>query len=130
MSEASLDLACPICGGSEFIHVNRRDTGRCKQCSAMERHRLAWMVMQHYDVLKPGLRVLHLAPERGMAIRIFRIVRDGYYPTDIQPERFSRDSYKVRYLDCCAGLAGFADARFDLILHNHVLEHVPCDVAG
>ena len=82
-TEASLmQLRCPICNSAEFLAFNGRDNARCKSCQAMERTRLLWMILEKHNLFRPGLRVMHLAPELPIAKRyraagraVFRVRR-------------------------------------------------------
>lgn len=88
-----------------------------------------WLALERLQLPSSQTRVLHLAPELGIASRLAAICGEGYIACDLSPDRYTSKHYTVQQLDLCTGLSRFSDASFDLILHNHVLEHVPCDVA-
>jgi hypothetical protein len=78
--------------------------------------------------LTPASKVLHFAPERGLYSKIREIVGPAnYHVTDIDPGRFTF-APEMRYLDLCR-LEDLPEAHYDLILHSHVMEHIPCNIA-
>jgi len=77
--------------------------------------------------IKPNSKILHLAPERGIYNRLAPLVKpENYVGADIEPERYG--FAKCRKIDLTQ-LEGWASDEFDLIIHVHVLEHIPCNVA-
>lgn len=121
---------CPICQAQDsFIPFNGRQYARCSKCLCVERNRLMWLALERLQLPRPQTRVLHFAPELGIASRLAAICGEGYVACDLSPDRYTSKHYTVQGLDLCTDLDRFADASFDLILHNHVLEHLPCDVA-
>lgn len=78
--------------------------------------------------LKPGMQVLHLAPEAGLADRIQAMVGRGYDPRDFDPAAAARRiGRRVRHLDLCSEAARLPPGHYDLVIHNHVIEHLPCN---
>jgi SAM-dependent methyltransferase len=117
---------CACCGGS-FRRF--RDFGRpirrgvmCPVCGSLERHRLVWLYLsRHTKVLDRSLRLLHIAPEPAIHRRLSAQRNLHYVCADLDS-----DLAKV-HLDLCR--LPFDDGRFDVVLCNHVLEHV-CDDAA
>jgi len=109
---------CPICGYSgwfnAFGHPPRYDA-ECPNCTSLERHRLLFLAMQSEDVLSPVAEVLHFAPEQALT-RFVKPRVAKYVTADLE-----------RGLgDLALNLENIAlpDASFDVVIANHVLEHV------
>lgn len=77
--------------------------------------------------LRTGLSILHFAPEIGMSIRL-RELASHYVAADLNVTPYAKSIPDIQQVDLCVDdLARFAGA-FDLVIHSHVLEHLPCDV--
>jgi SAM-dependent methyltransferase len=98
----------------------RRDAF-CPGCSSYDRERLVYLYLKHCAEAfsKPG-KVLHIAPERILE-KVFRDIPGVDYTSG---DLFS-EVVDVK-LDVTA--IQFAENTFDLVLCNHVLEHVPDDL--
>ena len=69
--------------------------------------------------------MLHFAPERGLA-RILRERGGGNYRAlDIDPSLYPDQD--VEPFDMCRDAPSLEPGRYDLIVHNHVLEHIECN---
>jgi SAM-dependent methyltransferase len=102
---------------------------RCPWCSSSDKERLVYEYLTHCtDVFSGDVSVLHIAPEPGL-MRLLRARPNGKY---MAGDKFEGDA---RYTDGRYGDAvsmdvtdlSATDNTFDLILCNHVLEHVPND---
>lgn len=122
MSATAHRAACNICGGDSFTEgPNGRVcpnglTPRCANCRSLERHR---QLRRVYARL-PGeflstLQVLQLSPDIGVDPNWFR----GYEVSVFGGE----NSLDLQAMDR-------PDASYDLVICNHVLEHVADDRAG
>lgn len=87
---------------------------------SLERHRLLWLYLQNEtDFFEKPLKVLHMAPEQCF-LSIFKKMKNLDYTT--------ADLYSP-IVDVKADILNlpFEDDLFDLVLCNHVLEHIEDD---
>ncbi len=122
-----MELRCPICKSDEFLAFNGRDNARCKSCQAMERTRLLWLILEKHNLFRPGLRVMHVAPELPIAKRYAELLDDRYFACDVNAARYASTFTVIRALDLCTDLVKLPSRCFDLIIHSHVLEHLRCN---
>jgi SAM-dependent methyltransferase len=119
-------MHCNICGGSTFVDMAKRPAVRCGQCGSLERTRMAALHIDRLD-LNRGAHILHFAPERGLAAKLRAIGGDNYRAVDIDPSRYADTGVAVAAFDLCRDGFSLQPGSFDLILHNHVLEHIACN---
>ena len=113
------DVECPVCDGRfrRFLH-DRNSV--CPRCRSRARHRLLSLYLaRETDVLERPRRILHFAPEPMLSAALRKVAGDAYLSGDIDPRK------AMRRLDMTA--IDLPDASFDLVLVNHVFEHVPDD---
>ena len=114
---------CPVCGKTAPFKARKgRAHTECPNCGAWERHRLlVHYLSQHEELLAPGRRVLHFAPNKGVEAFMRRrkglhyVTADLFTPADLQLDLSAIDQ---------------PDGSWDLVLCYHVLEHVPDDAAA
>ncbi len=98
------------------------DNFSCPRCGGHDRERHLWLYLRESGILASlsGKRVLHFAPERVLSRKIVALAPQQYSPCDLFPasERVAR----VDLLDM-----PFEDQSFDVVIANHVLEHVADD---
>lgn len=121
---------CPICKARDFDTYGNRAQARCMHCGALERGRLSWMILEKLNYLRPDIRILNLAPEPFMLTFGRKFFGDNYVAADFEPELFSKWKTPILKLDLCADIYPLPERSFDVVMHNHVLEHLPCDVAS
>jgi SAM-dependent methyltransferase len=117
-------VECPCCAGrfDRFrpFGPNRRPNAQCPGCGALERHRLIWLYLRdHTDLLQKPARVLHVAPEPVLRRHLAAVPGIDYVCGD-REAGVGDHRLDVTRLP-------FEDESFDVILCNHVLEHVPDD---
>ena len=119
---------CNICQCEDFLEFSGRSAAQCSSCQSLERHRLVYVVLSDLGFVDSkkclGLkRALHLAPEIMTYKYLAPVFGAGYVTSDMYPEKYPySQSLRLALPD---GFNVFPDNYFDLILHNHVLEHIP-----
>lgn len=87
---------------------------------SLERHRLLWLYLKNEtDFFSSKLKVLHFAPEQAFYKRFRKLSNLDYVTTDLNSPLADVKA------DICN--LPFKDHEFDVILCNHVLEHIPDD---
>ena len=119
-----MTAACNICGSTSFSDLGKREKIFCDSCGSYERTRIMKFEIDRMGV-GPHTRVLHLAPERGLYQHLSKTVGD-YVCGDIDLERYSHIP-SIRRVDLCEAETFEGLGKFDLIIHSHVIEHVPCN---
>jgi hypothetical protein len=123
---------CPCCGGrfrkmrdfrpeESREYVGLRRNAECPRCSSLERHRLLWLFLQRKtNLFTARLRVLCVAPEELLQSALLRLPNLDYLSVDLD------SPLAMEHIDVTR--IPYADDRFDVVLCNHVLEHIPEDV--
>ena len=87
---------------------------------SLERHRLLWLYLKNEtDFYSAHKKVLHFAPEQAFYKRFRNMKNLDYLTTDLNSPLADVEA------DICN--LPFKDDEFDVILCNHVLEHIPDD---
>jgi SAM-dependent methyltransferase len=115
---------CTCCEGKfrSFLPfgANRRQNAICPGCLSLERHRLLWPYLKNKtNLFQENLAVLHVAPEYIFQRKLILLPNLKYLTADIVPGEamVQMDITNIQY----------NDNYFDVILCNHVLEHIPND---
>ena len=104
----------------DYGYVTPRKNVLSPSTLSLERHRLLWLYLKNEtDFFQKPLRVLHMAPEQCF-LSIFKKMKNLDYTT--------ADLYSP-IVDVKADILDlpFEDNQFDLVLCNHVLEHIVDD---
>lgn len=115
-------VACPCCEGrfTKFLPfgVTPRDNAQCPKCNLLERHRLLWFYFkERTNLFRDNLKVLHVAPETLFSERFKQLPNLDYLTVDLESE--------LAMVKMDITQMSFPDNSFDVILCNHVLEHIP-----
>jgi SAM-dependent methyltransferase len=119
-------VTCPICekSFSKFLpygRINPRPNALCPNCQSLERHRLIWLYLKEKtDFFNRDQHILHIAPEACFIKRFEVRHGDRYITADIESPlaKVKMDIHKIP----------FPENTFDVVLCNHVLEHVNDDL--
>lgn len=114
---------CPICERSfrkfRTAGRERRRNAVCPRCAARERDRLAALFLRD---LPPTTRILHIAPEACLAVRLAELAGGGYVSADLM-----RTDVSER-LDLLA--LPHPEGVFGGVYCSHVLQDVRDDIAA
>lgn len=136
------NLQCIICGHSLYKFLPFRggwdhapslmrvlqvvgsdlDRFQCPWCGCHDRERHLFLYMTVSGLMSnlAGLSVLHFAPERRLSPKIMAVKPKRYVQCDLLPQ--SPDVMQVDMLNM-----PFDNSSFNLVIANHVLEHVSDD---
>ena len=126
---AGNNVECLICGHQYriFEPFKNIENEKCTNCISMKRHRLLYKYLIEetnlFNKNSVKKRLLHFAPEKAFYDLFTKQSNIDYYPGDIEPTlyQFYRNT-KINNVDITN--ISFPDNYFDVILCNHVLEHI------
>jgi len=118
-------MRCNICGGSKFSDMPKRPRVRCDTCGSLERTRVVALWITKHLRFGDDARILHFAPERGLSTMLRAMAGPRYRAVDIEPSRYP--GLPVERFDLCKDVFQLEPGTYDLIIHNHVLEHIECN---
>ena len=135
-------FTCPFCGHSSHylwqlghndkVLTDNKVAGggkryaKCMSCGSTDRDRLVYLYLRgHTDIFKKkDARVLHIAPERCLR----KVLKKQFESTYTAADKFTKGYWYARdtvKMDITA--ISYPAATFDLIVCNHVLEHIEDD---
>ncbi len=121
-------VECPVCKGhfSKFLpygytKLSSRENALCPSCFSLERHRLLWLYLKEKtNFFTDKLKVLHIAPEQCYYKR-FKALPNLDYTTGDLVSPIADVHFDIQEIP-------FEDNTFDVVICNHVLEHVDDDM--
>ncbi len=103
-----------------YGYETQRNNALSPSTLSLERHRLLWLYLKNdTDFFSAKHKVLHFAPEQAFYKRFRDMKNLDYVTTDLNSPLADVKA------DICN--LPFKDNEFDVILCNHVLEHIPDD---
>ncbi len=103
-----------------YGYENPRENVLSPSTLSLERHRLLWLYLKNEtNFFTQPHQLLHFAPEQAFYKRFKKLKNIDYTTTDLNSPLADVKA------DICD--LPFADNSFDVILCNHVLEHIPDD---
>lgn len=103
-----------------YGYGKQRNNALSPSTLSLERHRLLWLYLKNEtDFFSSDKKVLHFAPEQAFYKRFRAMNNLAYTTTDLNSPLADVKA------DICN--LPFNDNEFDVILCNHVLEHIPDD---
>lgn len=123
-----MTITCPICDSRDFTPHRAYRHPRCARCGSLPRNRSALLLLLHNATLGAGARIAHFAPEKGVARKLHGILGDGYERYDLNPALYQVPGLPdVKKMNLCGGLDALSAGAYDVVIHNHVMEHLPCN---
>lgn len=121
-SDHKTKVYCPI-ADKEFVGFVKLGRQMITPSNgALGRQRLVWHYLVHeIGLLKQKRRILHTAPEYAFYSILKKATHIDYFTGDKMVEGYSNQP-GIHHLDLTA--LNFKDHSFDLIISNHVLEHI------
>jgi SAM-dependent methyltransferase len=118
----------PVNKEKEIVGAGIRDAG-CYKCGSLDRERLIYFYLRDYLKVfeNKDLKILHMAPEKRLSAKLLEVGFSKYVCGDYFTEGYSYPEH-VQHIDILH--IPFENETFDFVICNHVLEHIPTDVAA
>ncbi len=134
---------CPFCGynakdlspiGTNIKVLNEKHVigaglrnGGCYKCGSSDRERLIYVYLKNVlNIFETkNIKILHLAPEKNLSKIFSKVGFEKYICGDLFTEGYKYPDY-VQNMNVLN--IPYEDNYFDLIICNHLLEHVPNDI--
>ncbi|MCX7359345.1 MAG: methyltransferase domain-containing protein [Alphaproteobacteria bacterium] len=113
---------CPLCGFTGyFLSAGPRQEARCPNCASKERDRIIALYLRRNNLDPKDKRVLHFSAERPF-----------FHQWKNNPKYVAGDIKRSAVANAVVDITAltYPDNEFDVIVCNHVLEHVQEDAKG
>ncbi len=141
MTHPGQQHSCPFCRkqfGSFIPYANRFEVSvkadiisgqstknfKCPYCQSRDRERGLYFYFKE-NISFAGKRILHVAPERALHSLIAASDCLEYVCGDLDPKSYYSTSNNIRKVNLLS--IDFPDQYFDMLICNHILEHIPDD---
>ncbi len=120
---------CPICGTRRrgflpYGYNISRPNALCPGCLSLERHRLLWLFLQREtNLMTDRPKLLHIAPEVCFMRRLRKLYRGKEYITADLESPLADIHFDIQSIP-------LNDNFTDVIMCNHILEHIPDEGAA
>jgi SAM-dependent methyltransferase len=116
---------CPCCGGRfrkfNSFGANLRPNVQCPRCLSLDRHRLQWLYFKDKtNLFTAPVKMLHVAPESVFRQAFMTMPNIEYLSVDLSSP-LAMVTMDITNIE-------IEDDYFNVIICNHVLEHVPDDI--
>jgi len=115
----------PVITEKQIIGAGYRKNNVCPRCYSTDRDRLIYFYLKEKtDIFTQNIKLLHIAPEGSLKSVLSKKTNITY----IQGDKFTKGYHnyyydrKVLYVDIQK--IAYSDNEFDVIICNHVLEHI------
>ena len=107
-----------------IIGAGKRKNNLCPHCYSSDRERLVYLYLKYIHILDNNIKLLHVAPEKNL-YSVFKSKKNiTYLFGDIFSDMYT---YPKGTIDLNIESMPFSSNTFDVIICNHVLEHVKDD---
>lgn len=116
------NYTCPVCERSfrtfmPYGYHTIRENVLCPHCLSLERHRILWLFLKNKtNFFTDRLKVMHVAPEQCFLDRFRKMENLKYITVDMESP--------IADVKADVQSLPFDDDLFDVVICNHVLEHV------
>jgi len=119
---------CPVCMTSVKafnLYGIPPSHKKCPTCKSISRHRFLYLYLYKNKVFSKTtqIKILHFSPEKAFYDIFINHPCIDYYPVEFNPEFGSHRNIKLRDVVDITNIQ-YSDDTFDIIICNHVLEHV------
>jgi predicted SAM-dependent methyltransferase len=122
-------IECCVCGYKAHSFQDHgliaRKNAKCPKCQSLERTRMLWHFMvNELNIKNKKIDFLHIAPDKGISEQLLKLSNVTYTAGDYFAEGYS---YKGNVMHLDIREMPFEDNSFDMVLCEHVLEHIEED---